>query len=233
MRICVCDTDNEISNALIKNINECFLSGEAFSVMCFFSPEELLEHEKNSKGFDAYFICADKGLTTAEIIRRKHPEKPIIISGETDEYIYDAFRTEALYYLKKPFSEEEFSETFKRLLAKSRAINPCLYLRWKSERYVLNISDIIYIEGYNRHLTFYTTDGEFSSVGKLQNVFEKLCIHGFLRIHQGYAVNMNHIKYFGTGEVTVSDGTKVMISSRKRSDALKIYDEFLKEKEKQ
>lgn len=232
MRICVCDTDQAICNELIKNINDCFLSGEAFSVMCFYSPEEMLEYEKGTKSFDAYFInAAHNGITAAEIIRCKHKEAIIVLSGDSEEYIYDAFKTEALYYLKKPFGKDEFSETFRRIIAKSRSLKPLLHLRWKSERYVLNISDIIYIEGYNRHLTFYTTDGEYTSVGKLQNILEKLCIHGFLRIHQGYAVNMKHIIKFGTNEVTVRGGTKVMISSRMRSDALKIYDDYLKEHE--
>ncbi len=230
MRICICDTDNSVCNELIKNISDSFLSEEAFSVRCFFSAEELLEIVKEKNIFDVYLLNADiNGIITAEIIRRNNRNAIIILFADSEKYIYDAFKVEALYYLKTPIDPEEFSELFKRMLIKYRNRNSFLYLRWKNERYSLKISDIIYIESYNRHLTFYTKDGEYSSVGKIQNVFEKLSFHGFLRIHQGYTVNMNHIKNFGTHEVEMSDGTKVMISSRRRADALNTYDSFLQQ----
>ncbi len=231
MRICVCDTDELICNELIKNITDCFLSEEAFSVKRFFTPEEMLFNDEKSAVFDAYYIKASReGLIAAQIIKSKIPHAIIILSCETQEYIYEAFKLEALYYLVKPFSSDEFSGLFKRMIAKSKSLNPTLHLRWKSERYNIPIKDIIYVEGYNRHLTIYTKDGEFSSVGKIQNIYEKLCIHGFLRIHQGYTVNMEHIKQFNTDEVIMSDGTKVMISTRRKSDALKIYDSFISNK---
>lgn len=232
MRICVCDTDELICNELIKNIADCFLSGEAFSVKCFYTPEEMLFHDDNTAMADAYFIKASReGLISAQIIKSKFPDAIIILTGETEEYIYEAFNLEALYYLVKPFGSDEFSGLFKRIIAKSKTLNPTLHLRWKSERYNIPIKDIIYIEGYNRHLTIYTKDGEYSSVGKIQNIYEKLCIHGFLRVHQGYTVNMEHIKQFNTDEVIMSDGTKVMISTRRKSDALKMYDSFISNKE--
>lgn len=227
MKICVCDTDELISKELINNISDCFLSGEAFSVQQYYSPEEMLFKDEKAV-FDAYYISATReGLIAAEIIRSKFPDAIIILTHTGEEFIYEAFRLEALYYLVKPFSSREFSEVFRRMIAKSKTLHPTLHLRWKNERYNIPIKDIIYIEGYNRHLTVYTAESEYSFVGKIQNVYEKLCIHGFLRVHQGYAVNMAHIKQFTTDEVIMSDDTKVMISARRKSEALKQYDSFL------
>ena len=227
--ICICDSDEYIGNELIDIISECFFSVEAFSVHCYYSPDEMLI-DNNYNTFDVYFIASEqKGAEVAEVIRSNRKDAIIILTGNSDKYIYDAFDVEALYYLQKPCTKEVFSALFKRILSKYRSLNPSLILRWKNERHIIRIADIIYIEGYNRHLTFYTMNGEFCSVGKFQNIYEKLLIHGFLRIHQGYMVNMHHITHFNNNEVIMCDGTKVMISTRRKSEALKIYDEFLKD----
>ena len=230
MKICICDNDTFLCDELIKIIDECFFSPEAFSVHCYYSPEEMLRDE-GYKSYDAYFINADKnGAEIAEVIKSSRKDAIIILSGKSDEHIFDAFMVEALYYLRKPVDRNELGELFRRILTKYQSLNPSLILRWKNERHIIKIPDIIYIEGYNRHLTFYTKQGEFSSVGRIQNIYEKLLIHGFLRIHQGYTVNMHHIKHFNVNEVVMCDGTRVMISTRKRTEALKLYDEFLKTK---
>lgn len=231
MKICICDNDEYILNELIKNISNSFLSSDTFSVRCFYNAKEMLEDE-SVYSFDVFFISTENdGVTAAEIIRRHKNKAIIILTSDSQEFIYEAFRLEALHYINKTSSSEDFSELFKRIIVKYRSTTSLLTLRWKNERYTLDISDIIYIEGYNRHLTFYTRDEEFSSVGKLQSIHERLAAHGFLRIHQGYLVNMNHIKHFCINEAIMSDGTKVMISTRRRTDALKIYDEFLEQKE--
>lgn len=52
----------------------------------------------------------------------------------------------------------------------------------------------------------------------------------FIRTHQGFLVNMDYIHRFTQTDVILSDGTKVMISVRKRAEALRMFDEFLKRK---
>ncbi len=228
MKICVCDASEEICKKLIKCISDSFLTEEEFRVKFYFTPKEMMTENNIAKYFDVYFINADSdGILAAEIIRRQNRNAIIVLSSENNEHILDAFKVEALYFLEKPFEDSEFSDVFKRIIAKYKSLNEFLYLRFKNERYCIRISDIIYIEGYNRHLTFYTCDGEYYSVGRIQNIFEKLSIHGFVRIHQGYTVNMEHIKSFGNNEVTMTDGTKVMISARRRAEALKTYDSYL------
>lgn len=228
MKICICDSDKYLCDELIKIISECFFSVEAFSVRCYYSPEEMFIND-DYKNFDVYFIDADKkGAEIAEVIRSCRKDAIIVLSGNSDEHIFDAFMVEALYFLRKPINRDELAQLFRRILTKYQSLNPSLILRWKNERHIIKIPDIIYIEGYNRHLTFYTKHGEFSSVGKIQNIYEKLLIHGFMRVHQGYTVNMHYVKHFNNNEVIMFDGTKVMISTRRRTEALKIYDEFLK-----
>ena len=57
-----------------------------------------------------------------------------------------------------------------------------------------------------------------------------LSSYNFIRTHQGFLVNMDYIRRFTQTDVILLDGTKVMISVRKRADALRMFDNFLKRK---
>lgn len=232
MKICIYDTNDGICDELINNISDNPISPESFSVRCFSDAQKMISDENIVRTTDAYFIDASpEGLLTAGFIRNSRPDAVIILTSDSEKDIYEAFRLEALAFLVKPFTKEEFSELFRRMIAKIKSLSPTIHLRWKNERYNLPIKDIIYVEGYNRHLTFFTKDGEYNSMGKLKNLYERLSIYGFLRIHQGYMVNMEHIKCFLTNEVIMTDGTRVMVSTRKKTDALRLYDEYITEKE--
>ena len=49
-----------------------------------------------------------------------------------------------------------------------------------------------------------------------------------MRVHQGFIVNMNYIKNFKANEVELTDGSKIAVSVRKKQEALKAYDIFIR-----
>lgn len=229
MKICIYDTDDLVYSALMKSICECFITSETFSVKICNSPQQVLTLIENSDIYDVYYINTDaNGILLPEIIKRQYPTAIIILLSENPEMMYNAFTVEALYCLIKPFSEEKFSDIFKHSIAKYKNLNPKLYLRRQNERYIVPINEILYIEAYDRHITVHTKEAEYSYTGQMQSIFDKVAIYDFVRIHQGYCVNMKHIKCFYQKEVVLTDGTKLMVSTRKKHEALMLYDNFLK-----
>ena len=105
-------------------------------------------------------------------------------------------------------------------------LHPTITLQNKNIRYRIKINDIKYVEGYNRHIIVYTEGGKYEAVGKVSDAFDILAPHGFIRVHQGYLVNINYIRVFDKTDVILTDGTKVMISARKRKPALQAFDLF-------
>lgn len=231
MKIGLCDDDSffirEIRNRLLP-----FGTGEdSFHVSDFSSAEELIEHYKNGGHFDILFIDIEmkgiNGIEAAEIIRALSPRTIIIFVSSHSDYIFDAFRIEALHFLVKPVKDREFNEVFHRALNKYRAVNASIVLKWESTRNKIQIDKISFVEGYRRHLTVHTATGQYEAVGKISEMQEILSPHGFVRVHQGFIVNMHYIKSFKTDEVELTDGTIVPVSVRKRQDALKNYDNFI------
>ena len=168
------------------------------------------------------------GIEAAETIRELALETIIIFVSSHSSYIFDAFRIEALHFLVKPIKEKEFAEVFTRAMKKYTAANASVVLKWESVRNKISINKISYVEGYRRHLTVHTANGVYEAVGKISEIYEILKPHGFVRVHQGFIVNMNYIKSFNANEVELTDGSRVAVSVRKKQEALKAYDIFIR-----
>ncbi len=232
MKICICDDDSFFIGEIRNRLQAFSTVEDGFHVSDFSSAEELIDHYKNGGYFDILFIDIEmkgiNGIEAAEIIRALSPRTIIIFVSAHSDYIFDAFRIEALHFLVKPVTEREFNEVFYRALNKYRTVNASIILKWESTRNKIQIDKISFVEGYRRHLTVHTAEGVYEAVGKISEMQEILSPHGFVRVHQGFTVNMNYIKSFKTDEVELTDGTKVPVSVRKRQDALKAYDKFIR-----
>lgn len=231
MRICICDDDNilhqEIRNLLFPFFTESGLP----QITDLFSGDELISHYSSSKDFDIIFLDIEmgkiNGIDTATEIRKYSPEAIIVFVSSHKNYVFDAFRCEAFHFLVKPINQEEFDDVFNRALHKYRVMNEKYFVCWHSCRKSLSIADITYIEGYRRRLKVHVAGEEYEHIGKVSDAYEKLKPHGFLRVHQGFIVNMRHIKSFESMSILLTDGTRVPIGGRRRPEALKMYDKYI------
>ena len=231
MKICICDGNLSVHSKIKKLIAKFKNDENHFEITDFSYGKEIIKSYETGKGFDIVFMEIEmqdiNGIEAAERIKELSPKSIIIfVSGYTD-FILDAFRVEALHFIIKPIKETEFNEVFDRAIRKFLAVSSTVILKWESERYCIPVDEISFVEGYQRHLTVHTAGRDYEAVGKLSEIFNTLCHHGFVRIHQGFIVNMHYIKSFGLTDIELIDGTRVMMSVRRRQEALKIYDTFL------
>lgn len=233
MNFCICDDDKSIHQQLNNLIHLNLELDTHIDVTSTFSAEELIK-QYNNHSYDIVFLDIEmgelSGIDAAKIIREKHRNAIIIFISNYPNYVFDAFDVEALHFLVKPISPSNFKNVFNRALNKYKINNSSISLKWQNERYVIKVDTIKYIEGYKRHLTIYTKDGTYEIIGKIPEILKVLAPHGFIRTHQGFLVNMDYIKRFDTADIVLFDGTKVMLSVRKRSEALQAFDAYLKSK---
>lgn len=232
MNICICDDDCLIHDQIKLYINQFFSVTSEFDFIDLFSAESLFSDSINFNNFDMLFLDIKmselSGIKAAEIIRKTNTKLIIIFVSAFPNYVFDAFKVEALHYIVKPILKEDFVNIFNRALYKYNVQNSTLNLKWQNERYVLKIDTIKYVEGYKRHITVYTNTGNYEALGKIPEILKILEPHGFIRTHQGFIVNMNYIKRFDSTDIVLFDGTKVLVSVRKRAKALQSFDLFIK-----
>lgn len=230
MRICICDDDLRIHDEIKQLIGEFFSQNDIPDFLDFSSGEELLLHYSKDNEFDIIFLDIEmseiNGIETAEEIRKISPEAIIIFVSSHKNYVFDAFRCEALHFLVKPIDKAEFNDVFNRAINKYRSTRNFMPLQWQNTRMNIKISNIYYVEGYRRHLKIHTANESFEAQGNISSAYEKLREHGFLLIHQGYLVNMQYIKRFNATDVVLENGAEVMMSARRRADALIIFNNF-------
>lgn len=231
MKICICDDDITVHNEIKEFMLPYFNENDYPSVAVLKSGEELVAHYSTSDPFDIIFLDIKmgrmNGIDTAAEIRKIDPDAIIVFISGYKEYVFDAFRCEALHFMTKPLRKLEFDDVFERALHKYTNQNNKYPVCWRNHRDVLRISDITYIEGYRRRLKVHTLTQTYEHIGKISSVQTQLQPHGFLRIHQGFVVNMHYIDSFGSKSVTLTDGTCICISGRRRPEALQMYDKFI------
>jgi DNA-binding LytR/AlgR family response regulator len=128
----------------------------------------------------------------------------------------------------KPLNKESFSVEFERAIAQYN-INYYKYvLRWGTTMSMVDLGDIIYMEQYQRRLNVYLADGTMREAsGRLNQEETRLSLHGFVRIHQGYLVNMSYIKSIHEKTMLMSTGESLPISVRKKKILLNEFNKYL------
>lgn len=231
MKICICDDDKLFHKEIKKFLLPFFGQSNAPTIKDCYSGEELISQSISSDSFDIVFLDIEmgdiNGLEAADEIRKFSPETIIIFVSNHRNYVFDAFRCEALHYILKPIIQTEFDDVFNRALNKYRLHNESFPVKWNHSRANPRISDIVYIEAFKRRLIIHTTQNTYDHIGKLTDAYNQLKSHGFIIVHQSFIVNMHFIKSFSKDEIVLQNGHTVMVSVRKRAEALEMYDKYI------
>ena len=168
------------------------------------------------------------GLLGTEFARMVDSETRIIFTTAYSQYAVEGFKLEAVDYLLKPFSYEEFLESAgrarKRITSETstapvivEAKDNFLFLKSEYKIRRINFDDILYVEGLKDYIKVYlrNEDKPVLSLSSLKVMEEKLPSLNFMRVHRSYIVNLAQINQvdrsrivFGKVYIPVSDQYK-------------------------
>ncbi|SMO80332.1 LytTr DNA-binding domain-containing protein [Saccharicrinis carchari] len=99
-----------------------------------------------------------------------------------------------------------------------------LVLSTRDHYHLIEIENIVYCQSENTYTTFYLNDGQKIKVSvPIKTVENQLPTKSFVRPHQSYLVNVQHIKSIhkcAGGNLLMDNGQTISISSRKKSQLL-------------
>ncbi|MFA5327298.1 MAG: LytTR family DNA-binding domain-containing protein [Prolixibacteraceae bacterium] len=166
-------------------------------------------------------------LTGIEFTRSLEEAHKIIFTTAYEKYAIEGFKLNAIDYLLKPFSYEEFlkaaqkarkqSELEVSALPSIEANSQFLFLKSEYKIRRINFNDILYIEGLKDYIKVYTTgeDKPVLSLNSMKSLEQKLPESRFMRVHRSFIVNLDKIDtiersriIFGKTYIPVSDQYK-------------------------
>jgi DNA-binding LytR/AlgR family response regulator len=182
----------------------------------------------SSQSVDLIFVDIQMpDLTGIEFARTLENAPKIIFTTAFEKYALEGFKLNAIDYLLKPFSYEEFlkaaqkarkqSELEANSLPSIEANNQFLFLKSEYKIRRINFNDILYIEGLKDYIKVYTTgeDKPVLSLNSMKSLEQKLPESKFMRVHRSFIVNLEKIDtiersriIFGKTYIPVSDQYK-------------------------
>lgn len=170
------------------------------------SAVEMLEH-LDLKNVDLIFLDIEiPGLSGIDFSKLVKNGPKIIFTTAYDKYAIEGYKVEALDYLLKPISYEEFLEAaykgkeyvqlIRTATGKQNVHRTYLFVRSDYKLIKLEFDDILFIEGLKDYVKFHLKSSKrpILSLINLKAIQEELPEKSFMRVHRSYIVNLNNIQ---------------------------------------
>ena len=216
LRIAICDDDimSRETNALMtqKVLED---AGIRYETAMFKSANELLDEIQ--KGTEFQILLLDvmmnemDGMELATELRKHKSDAEIIfISGDRDTALR-GYEVAAARYLIKPVMLERLKEAL--MFCYERHCESLDYIVLPVDgNYKLYLSEISYVEAFDRGTRFYLQDQVLDTKLKISEVEALLPADTFILCHRAFIVNVKEIRAVRRYEIEMKDGSVVPVS---------------------
>lgn len=152
------------------------------------------------------------GLEFAKILP---PECKVVFTTAYDRYAVQGFRVNAVDYLLKPVSYQEFLEAVSRVQKKSdvsdaehgsRQKREFLIVKSEYRQIQVRISDIEFIEGLKDYIKIYISSQPkpILTLISMKSIEQVLPEDSFMRVHRSYIINKSKISLIERNHIIIS-----------------------------
>lgn len=194
---------------------------------------EAAKHTLETTQVDLIYIDINMpDMNGMDFIRTLENPPMIVFVTAYAEYAVESYKVNALDYLLKPYSSDDFKRTADKAYKQWNLINNqegskdgskeenVIYLKCDYRFIRVECDDIRYIEGQNEYLKIHPiSDNPFLTHMTFKHISESLP-KNFLQIHRSYIVNMKHVTSVERSFVTLNNSTKIPVSDTRRTDLM-------------
>lgn len=139
------------------------------------------------------------GIEIAQKIQQENPKIKIIYMTAYSQYSEAIFKTKPTYLLLKPIKKEQIKKSLERALKEEKQNKNIKTFNIKGKIFNIEVEKIKYIESNKRVVIIYEEDLKRRIYGKLDEI-EEMLPSNFVRCHQSYIVNLEHVRELNTHE---------------------------------
>lgn len=154
------------------------------------------------------------GITGIDLLNSLRNPPKIIFTTAFAEYAIEGFELDAVDYLLKPFDFPRFLKAVNKVQnsVKSEKVetengNLSEFFFIKDGRNLIKVqlNNILYIKGQKDYVMFMTKERKVMSLMNLKDLEEVLGQKQFIRIHQSYIINAQHISSVSNDKVKIGE----------------------------
>ena len=226
--IAICDDEPVFSVDLRKTVQFILLQNNIKAQIDIYNDYHIMLQAINNKKKKYHLLILDiltdkmNGVTFAHLLRSNQIMTPILFVTSTSAFSLEGYNVNALNYLLKPVSEDELRPI---LLANYVKEVEHKYLRIKEGAAVhqLKLSNISHIETKGRKSAIFSDGKEVIVRSKIAVLQEILEAPYFIRCHQSFIVNLNHVEEIKYRKISLNNGKEIPISRPYQADVQKYF----------
>lgn len=237
LKIAICDDNlpitSEIESLLLDIQKEQNLQ---MDLDIYFDGTPLYNHISAGNNYDLIYLDIEMaeldGIKTAQLIRSLNLPTLLIYVSAYETYYKQLFEVEPFRFLLKPIDSALFYKYFKAAYTKINDINAFFSFSFNQRYTKILLSEIIYFESCGRDIFIHTQTQTYRFIDKLNIVEQNLnnLNFNFLRIHQSYLINPQHVHSLTLSSVELSNNIQLHISpkfqKKVRSQYLSIFEDY-------
>lgn len=169
----------------------------------------------NTQAVDFIFLDIKMpGITGIEMLNSLRNAPKVVFTTAFSEYAIDGFELDAVDYLLKPFDFLRFLKSVNKVQAalqpKSIDLSQAsesdfLFVKDGRELVKLKLNQILYVKGQKDYVMFMLRDKRVMSLMNMKDLEEELKGKQFVRIHQSFIINAQHIESISNDRVKVGE----------------------------
>lgn len=220
-RIAVCDDEECFRETVKKYVGDYLIKKEvSYEIDTYSSGKDLLELSLDVVKYTVIFLDINMegidGIKTAKKIREYSSDVYIVFVTAYIDYSLEGYKVDAARYLLKNNInlEDSIYECMDAILEKINHIVLIRKFTFNGCEKNVPFERIVYIESKLHKLEFHIMEERMMTytIYETLNVLEKeLQKYGFLRIHQSFLVNLQHIKKVTSYYAVLNNGQRLPI----------------------
>lgn len=188
-------------------------------------------------------------LSGVDFVRSLENPPLVIFTTAYSEYAVEGFRLDAIDYLLKPFSYNDFlraaqkAQSVYELIALKNRVDSttaatvpvpdgvvekdCISVRADHKTSLVKYSNIVYLESVGEYVRITLSDGtKMVTLFRLKNMESALPQDRFMRVHRSYIINLEHVTGYTKGRVFLTNDEYTPIGENYKETFVKFIEKI-------
>lgn len=231
--IAICDDEPNDLNEM-ETMTKELLKAEKYtcSISKFENAVSLLSAIKDGEKFDVLFLDVMmenlNGIELAATLREQGNEAAIVFISTNREMALWGYEVSAARYLAKPIQREKLREALK-YCCRAYLMPKNILLPTVNGKRRISLSDLVYIEPWNRGTRLVLVDGECRTSVKISELERLLPKERFVFCHRTVLVNLAFVQSIRYCELTLKNGQNLPVSKYRQAQMKESFLRYLRE----